>query len=144
MSGVPADSSMNMEDVVFDADFYHEKYPDLQNAFHHDNEKLRKHWHEYGIKEGRACSPVLDLKFYLEKYPDLQSAFGQDYARVYHHFFEYGINENRQASALYDPNYYRKANPALSSLSNRQLIWHFINQGYRSGLKGSNADCVLL
>jgi len=144
MSGIPGDESLNMEEVVFDPDFYHDKYPDLQNAFHHDNEKLRQHWHDNGIKEGRACSAVLDLKFYLEKYPDLQKEFGQDYTKVYNHYFQYGINENRRASVLFDPNYYRKANPSLSSLSTKQLIWHFINQGYRNGMKGSDGSCVLL
>jgi len=132
---VPPDSALaNMEEVVFDADFYHNKYPDLQNAFHHDNGKLHHHWHEYGIKEGRACSSVLDLQYYLQKNPDLQKAFGQDYARVYHHFFEYGINELRESSPMYNPKMYKAFYPWLANLSARQLLWHFKNQGYPQGL----------
>jgi len=135
LTGVPPDSAMNMEEVVFDADFYHNKYPDLQNAFHHDNAKLHKHWHQYGIKEGRACSAVLDLQFYLGKYPDLQAAFGaNNYERAYKHFFEYGINELRESSPLYDPKVYKAVYPWLNSLSPRQMLWHFVNQGYRNGL----------
>jgi len=124
----------NMEDVVFDAAFYNAKYPDLQNAFHGDAGKLHHHWHEYGIKEGRACSCVLDLKHYLASYPDLQKAFGNNYEKAYKHFFEYGINELRTSSPLYDPKVYKACYPWLASLSPKQLLWHFKNQGYPQGL----------
>jgi len=134
LTGVPPDSAMNMEEVVFDPDFYHNRYPDLQKAFNHDNARLHKHWHEYGIGEGRTCSAVLDLKFYLNRYPDLQKAFGTDYKKVYKHFFEYGIKELRQSSALYDPKAYKSFYPWLANLTPNQLLWHFKNQGYPQGL----------
>jgi len=134
LTGVPPDGAMNMEEVVFDADFYHNKYPDLQNAFHHDNNKLHHHWHEYGISEGRACSAVLDLTFYLDRNPDLQKAFGRDFKKVYHHFFEYGINEMRESSPVYNPKVYKAVYPWLANLTPRQLLWHFKNMGQRQGL----------
>jgi hypothetical protein len=136
-TGVPPDGALNMEDVVFDADFYHNTYPDLQNAFHHDNARLKRHWHEYGISEGRTCSVVLDLTFYLQKHPDLQRAFGTDYKRVYKHFFEYGIQEMRRSSPYYDPDAYKANNPWLASLTPKQMLWHFKNQGFAQGLSAA-------
>jgi len=134
LSSVPADSAMNMEDVVFDVDFYHNKYPDLQNAFHHDNAKLLNHWKTFGIKEGRACSDMLDLTFYLANYPDLQKAFGNDYTKVYNHFFQFGINELRQSSPTYNPKVYQAVYPFLAPLTPRQLLWHFRYLGRPQGM----------
>jgi len=136
LTGVPPEGALgNMEEVIFDAKFYNDKYPDLQNAFHGDAGKLHKHWHEFGIKEGRACSAVYDGKFYLDHHPDLQNAFGAtNYERVYKHYFEFGINEQRQSSPLFDPKVYKACYPWLSNLTPRQLIWHFKNQGYPQGL----------
>jgi len=134
LGAVPAPHTLRMEELVFDPDFYHNKYPDLQNAFHHDNARLRQHWHEYGIKEGRACSDVLDLTFYLNNHPDLQRAFGRDFSKVYHHFFEYGIKERRQSSPTYNPQVYQSCYPWLRKLTPSQLIWHYLNQGRPYGL----------
>jgi len=125
---------MDMKEVVFDPDFYHNKYPDLQNAFHHDNAKLRTHWQNHGIKEGRACSDVLDLKFYVENHPDLVKAFGTDYTKAYEHYFRHGIKEMRQSSPTYNPKVYQAVYPFLANLTPCQLIWHFRNMGRPQGM----------
>jgi len=134
IGSVPPESAINAQDLLFDADFYFNKYPDLQAAFGHDNAKLLNHWKTYGIKEGRAGSEALDLTYYRGKYPDLQAAFGDDFTRYYNHVFEYGIKEWRSTSATYDPAVYRSAYPYLTSLSPLQLVWHYLNVGRKQGM----------
>jgi len=134
LAGVPADGAIDMKDVVFDVDFYHNKYPDLQKAFNHDNGKLKAHWEKYGIKEGRACSDILDLTFYLTSHPDLVKAFGNDYTKAYDHYFKYGVKEMRQSSPTFNPKVYQAVYPFLANLTPAQLIWHYRNMGRPQGM----------
>jgi len=139
MTQVPPDSAIDLKEVLFDPDFYHNKYPDLQNAFHHDNARLRQHWVNHGIKEGRACSEVLDLKFYVNSNPDLLKAFGTDYPRAYEHFFRHGIKEMRQSSPTYNPKIYKANCPILANLTPCQLMWHFRHFGRPQGMHAGPA-----
>jgi len=130
---MPSVSTASPQDLVFDPDFYHNKYPDLQAAFNHDNARLKKHWHEFGIKEGRACSDVLDLQYYLQRYPDLQGAFGTDYRKVYDHFFKHGINELRESSPNYHPKVYMDRYN-LQTMTPIQLLEHYVTFGRFHGM----------
>jgi len=125
---VPEMPSVTPQDMVFSADFYHDKYGDLRKAFNHDNAKLLKHWKDHGIKEGRAGSEVFDLKFYLNKYADLQKTFGSDYTKAYKHFFDFGMKEMRQSSATYNPKVYQERY-GLKDLNPQQLMHHYLSYG---------------
>ena len=83
------------KDIVFDAEYYANKYSDLKAAFGTDASKLFNHFLSYGIKEGRCASPVFDVKYYVENNSDLKSAFGTDYVAAVKHFVNNGINEAR-------------------------------------------------
>jgi hypothetical protein len=100
--------------MMFDADFYYEKYPDLQIALGHDTIKLYEHFRNQGIKEGRQFSKYFDLQYYLNNNPDVKAAFGGDYAKTLNHFLEYGVYEGRSPSPLYDSKSYVKAYPDLT------------------------------
>jgi len=134
LSKVPSSGAINVEDLVFDVEWYHNRYPDLQKAFNHDKGKLLNHWKTFGIKEGRAGSAIFDIKFYLNKYPDLQQAFGTDCTKAYNHFLKNGVNEFRQSSPTFDPKVYKAAYPWLAHLDSKQMAWHFRFEGERKGL----------
>jgi hypothetical protein len=83
---------------VFNARAYADKYPDLKKAFGYDEAKLKKHYIDWGLKEGRSpCGDIRkDCKFTADQYyrlhPDVKNA-GMDAAQ---HYKMYGINEGRQ------------------------------------------------
>ncbi len=125
------------EELMFDADFYAAKYPDLKKAFGSDSDKLLEHWFNYGIKEGRAASIFFDPKYYLEQNPDLKSAFGTDYTKAHKHFLQYGYKEYRKLSPVFDVKFYRSNYSNLSSLNSAQLIDHFKQYGVNEGRQAS-------
>ena len=83
------------KDMVFDAEYYSNKYPDLKSAYGTDETKLFSHFLAYGIKEGRSASPIFDVKYYVNNNSDLKAAFGTDYVAAVKHFVTNGINEAR-------------------------------------------------
>lgn len=96
----------NLDDILFDADYYYNKYPDLC-SIGRNSTALRQHYLQYGKKEGRSPSSLFDPKFYIENYWDLKEAFGDNWAKAYDHFIRYGIKEGRQGSALFNVQTYK-------------------------------------
>ncbi len=88
------------KNLVFDAIYYSNKYPDLKNAFGSDATKLYNHFQTCGIKEGRQAHPVFNVRYYLEQSSDLKSAFGTDYARAINHYVTLGYKENRKTAEI--------------------------------------------
>lgn len=96
-------------EILFDARFYANLYPDLMKAFGENEKLLYQHFEMFGMSEGRCASPVFDPKFYKEKYADLKRAFGDDCKKYFQHFLTYTVNgsEGRRGSELFDVKYYR-------------------------------------
>lgn len=82
---------------TFDAQAYSNLYPDLQRAFGGDTNRLRQHYIDHGLREGRSpCGTVNpDCRFndntYLTLHPDVRRA-NMDAGW---HYRKFGINENR-------------------------------------------------
>ncbi len=89
-------------EVVFDADYYSRRYPDLKAVFGSDAAGLFNHFKTYGMKEGRQANTQFDPDIYRANYPDLRKAFGDDIVSYYMHYIEHGYNEKRIASRLLD------------------------------------------
>ena len=81
--------------LVFNATYYSNKYPDLKAAFGTNTNNLLNHFKTYGISEGRQAISTFDVKVYKEKNADLQKAFGNDYKKYVEHYLTYGYKENR-------------------------------------------------
>ena len=79
----------------FDARRYADAYPDLKNAFGYNEDQLRGHYVNYGIREGRSPCGIPSCSFdhgeYYKYNPDVKAA-GMDAAQ---HFKQYGIKEGR-------------------------------------------------
>lgn len=87
--------SGDAKNMVFDAEYYAARYPDLRAAYGTDANKLFEHFLNYGIKEGRIASPIFSIQYYVENNSDLKSTYGTDYVAAMKHFVSNGINEAR-------------------------------------------------
>ena len=138
--------SPNIENYLFDATYYADRYADLKAIFGYNESSLRSHWLNYGIKEGRSASPVFDPVYYINKNPDLKNAFGTDYVAAYNHFIQFGINEGRTASKYFDVDYYLSNNSDVNSAfcaDRPSALVHFMQYGINEGRRGSNNFYVI-
>lgn len=85
--------------AVFDAQYYHDTYPDLAAAFGNDSSALFNHFVKFGVNEGRSASAEFNPQAYRARYADLQQAFGNDMAAYCKHYINYGRAEGRCATA---------------------------------------------
>lgn len=99
--------------LVFDAEFYANKYKDLRDAFGHNYVALLQHFIDNGMSEGRQACLGFDPQFYRNQYYDLLSTYGLDWKKYYEHFINCGLNEGRQGSAQFSVKSYKNANVDL-------------------------------
>lgn len=106
-------SDLRTNSLAFDANYYLNKYQDLQAEFGGINDAAAKnaavknHWLQYGISEGRRGSSDFDSFYYLQSNPDIADNYGpNNYAGAISHFLNYGINEQRQTNEDFIPIYY--------------------------------------
>lgn len=122
----------NLDDILFDADLYYSLYPDLQDAFGRDYNKLREHWLIFGINEGRRGSYVFDSHYYFASYKDLRERIGANCRELYNHFKVFGIKEGRKASNEFEVGAYAYFNKDLKDAYGadyKKHIEHFIKIG---------------
>lgn len=94
---------VKLSEVTFDAEFYYNTYPDLQQAIGMDEQALYKHYINFGIKEGRFGSEEFNCYTYMNNYGDLRLAFGGDYLAYCEHYEKFGREEGRTASEKQEP-----------------------------------------
>ncbi|SFG04219.1 L,D-transpeptidase catalytic domain [Lachnospiraceae bacterium C7] len=82
--------------AVYDFDYYINNNPDVYAAFGYDDEKVLKHFVEFGMNEGRRASKNFDEQSYRYAYPDLRVAFKRDHKKYYLHYIDYGQREGRK------------------------------------------------
>lgn len=84
---------------VFDADYYYNAYPDLQQTIGQDADALFKHFLTTGMKEGRNGNADFQLKAYMYNNLDLLPVYGvKDLSSYYIHYITCGKNEGRKAT----------------------------------------------
>lgn len=83
---------------VFNAQFYYNKYSDLQKAIGNNETALKNHWKEYGVKEGRQAHANFSVKDYLNRYEDLKKTFGTDNFAAIKHYIDFGLKEGRNGA----------------------------------------------
>lgn len=127
-------NNIDITPYMFNSDFYAARYQDVRKAFGYDAKKLKEHYLNNGIKEGRAGSPIFDPEYYRDRYSDVRNAYGNNFTEIYNHFVTFGAKEGRQGSKFLDTNYYLKYNGdvkrALYS-SATKAIEHFYNNGIK-------------
>ena len=83
------------KDIVFDAEYYGTRYPEIKSTYGTDETKLFNYFISTGINAGHQASPIFDIKYYVENNEDLKEKYGNDYVNAMRHFVTYGINEAR-------------------------------------------------
>lgn len=83
--------------LVFDPQYYYDKYADLQKGIGTDAKKLFNHFCTNGMKEGRQAKATFNVTVYKSIYSDLQKAYGSDLPSYYKHYISYGYKEGRKA-----------------------------------------------
>lgn len=124
----------------FDADYYRTAYADVVKAVGSSAEALKKHYNDFGKREGRAADCILTPSYYKLKYKDLRAAFGSNWASYIDHFTSYGVREGRRGSVVFDYSYYRgKYKDLQSAFKNDKKAYyrHFLTYGMREGRQGS-------
>ena len=133
----------NSYDAVFQAKYYFRNYPDLQNAFGYDENKLLSHYLTSGVNEGRVASPVFDINYYMNNYADLKAAFGNNRQLYLNHFMTCGMKEGRQACANFNVKAYMNRYADLKAAYGNDLekyYYHYINSGQYEGRNATTDD----
>lgn len=85
--------------AIFNADFYYNRYADLQVVIGNNPDALLKHFIEFGMKEGRVGNAAFDVKAYMKNNPDLVGLLkAGDMTLYYKHYVVCGAKEGRIAT----------------------------------------------
>lgn len=83
---------------VFDADYYYNTYPDLQQNIGKNPAALLNHFITTGMKEGRNGNASFQVKAYMYNNLDLLPVYGsKDLSSYYIHYITAGKQEGRKA-----------------------------------------------
>ncbi len=145
-------------DMVYDAEYYLEHYPDLAAAFANDGYQLIAHYVNYGMNEGRQAKEYFNPEVYKANYVDLRNEYGFNIGDYTRHYIFIGNAEGRQGwipngstdkawkyygidlSGVYNCNYYLANNPDVYAAFNGDDLWtiqHFVSNGMSEGRRAS-------
>lgn len=84
--------------AVFDAEYYYNTYPDLQQSIGNHPDALLNHFITSGMKEGRNGNTSFNVRAYMYNNLDLVAVYGaKDFSNYYIHYICHGQNEGRKA-----------------------------------------------
>jgi len=122
---------MNKLPDDFDYNFYKNVHKDLNNF---TNDQLKKHYLNFGYKEGRIYKLPDDFDYNLYKniHEDL-SNFSND--QLKEHYLKNGYKEGRiyKLPDNFDHKFYKNVYKDLCDFSNDQLKEHYLKHGYKEG-----------
>jgi hypothetical protein len=113
----------SVEDIIFDGVFYRQENPDVAQA----GVDPKRHYLEFGWREGRNPHPLFDTAFYLSDNPDVRDAGIHPLI----HYLEHGWKEGRSPHPLFDVKYYLASAPDLGG---RSPLVHYLTIGAKQGL----------
>lgn len=97
LGSMPAYAAENRDDFrpVFDAEYYYNQYPDLQETVGNDSEALFNHFVTTGVREGRSGNAEFNLRAYVLHNRDLLDYYKTDLSAYCKHYMEIGKAEGR-------------------------------------------------
>lgn len=81
--------------LVYDYNYYVNKYPDIKKAYGYDDTAVLQHFVEHGMSECRQGKQTFNVRNYRYRYPDLDRAYGEDGKSYFMHFIMHGKSEGR-------------------------------------------------
>lgn len=87
--------SSDYDSLIFSAQYYVTKYPDLATVFGYDAQSLYNHFMTCGINEGRQGISTFNVNVYRANNPDLEAAFGDNLILYCNHYMSGGHHEGR-------------------------------------------------
>lgn len=87
--------SAEYDNLIFSAQYYITKYPDLITVFGYDAEALHNHFMTCGINEGRQGISTFNVNAYRANNPDLEAVFGDNLILYCNHYLGGGHHEGR-------------------------------------------------
>ena len=115
----------DINNLIFDADFYKQIYDDLRNLSVDD---AHRHWIDHGFSEGRCPSfsalqsvlpPDYDPSEYLSMNSNLQTLFGTNLTLASAHYYQHGRFEKRP---------YKSSAIPIYSIRGNRTPWSMITQ----------------
>lgn len=85
-------------ELVFDPEYYMNKYPDVRSAVNGDPQIALQNFAECGISQGRQGREEFDVNYYKTHNVDLQNCFKNDYKSYLIHYIQHGKAEERNAA----------------------------------------------
>ena len=146
--------------LVYDYNYYINKYPDIKAAFNGDENATLRHFVECGMNEGRQGKASFNVAAYRANYADLRSAFGRNLKAYYMHYIGSGYREGRKAtgngvlknpvtvyngvdySLVYDYNYYIGKYSDLKAAfcgDDTAALRHFVECGMNEGRQAKDS-----
>lgn len=123
-------------ELVFDPEYYMNKYPDVRSAVNGDPQTALQNFAECGISQGRQGREEFDVNYYKTHNVDLQNCFGNNWYGYYYHFLNYGVNEGRTTSEKFDVISYRARYSDLQNCFKndyKSYLIHYIQHGKAEG-----------
>lgn len=80
----------------FDPEYYGNRYADLNEHYHGDEQKLFRHWIKWGITERRQAREDFNVVKYCENYPKLVDHYDGNLVKIVAHWCNYGWHEGRK------------------------------------------------
>lgn len=143
LSIVPV-SAVVYDNGAFDSDYYLSNNGDVVAVLGTDPATAYNHYRGFGIKEGRAGSPVFDVAYYVSVQSDLA---GMDYETAYNHFINFGMNEGRTASRTFDVKAYLAKYDDVRAVYGEKAyasaFAHYIYHGISEGRDGLGAGATV-
>ena len=113
---------------IFNAEYYKNKYPELNILYGNDTEALYNHFLFFGIKEGRSPSSEFVLEYYIHNNKDLKNSFKDNNEKYYEHYVTRGKLEGRVADRILPDNEIISTSSNLISNNNKPLTKEEINK----------------
>ena len=138
--------------LVYNKDYYLNKYPDLKRVIGNNPMELLKHFVNSGMYEGRQGNANFSVQYYKNNYIDLKKVFGSNNKAYYIHYINSGKREGRRGcsensyngvdySLVYDMNYYYSNNADVRKVFGKdadKLIQHFVQNGMNEGRRAKD------
>lgn len=108
--------------LIFDADFYMEKFPALAMQYQYDEALLLDHFRTVGIHEGRLAGKKFSVEAYMTACPQrIRSLFGDNYAAYTLYYLTEGYKETDPADVMASGSSKKMLTAVMTVVQKREL-----------------------